>query len=122
MLDDVAVHCAEVFDRGLEDFEVRDPIVVGRKGSASGLGRGEGLGNMEDAGRDGVFAAGAKRDVGNKVPEPRRGHVVFVVGCLVAHLREEGERMMLRTIRVVGSAAMVATVGALFSRKGLTTS
>ena len=60
--------------------------------------------------------AGAERDVGDEVPEPRRGHVAIFV-CLVAHLREEGERMMLRAIRAIGSVAIVATIGALFSRE-----
>ena len=51
-VDDVLSQRAEVLDRGREDVEVRDPVVLGGKGTVSGDGRGGGLGNMENSGGD----------------------------------------------------------------------
>ena len=80
--DEVVAHRAEVLHRGGEDLNFRDPVVLSGKGTACGDGSGGGLSNMENPGGDRRLAAGAERDVGDEVPEPRRGHVaVFVVVC-----------------------------------------
>ena len=80
--DEVVPHRAEVRHRGGEDLDLRDPVVLGGKGDARGDGSRGGLSNMENPGGDRRLAAGAERDVGDEVPEARRGHVaVFGVVC-----------------------------------------